>query len=957
VIGRERSRALVRELVAATGAGAGATVLIEGEAGIGKTELARSMAQEAAALGCTVLRGGAHPFERNRPFGPVAEALGLRAGASDPRRAAVGALLHGAPVGPGERSGRPPTDVRYRVIQGVVELLEAACAASPVLLVLEDLHWADRSTLAAFGSLAHELRDAPLLLVGTLRPSPSTPDLDLLIEDRRAAGGHVVRLSPLVPLEVQGLVEDLLGGRPGPVLGSIVDRAGGNPLWLVELVRSLTSEGWLRRDGDVIEAMGHDLPESLRALVLRRLQYLPAGTLELLRTASVLGDAVSVHDLSVVSGRPAPSVVDDLGEAFRARLLDSGGDVISFRHQLVQQAIYEELPKPVRRARHRSAAAALATSGAELTTVASHALLGADAGDAEAVGWLRAAAAEAIAGAPSVAADLLRRAGELLPAAHADADLLVAELADALLSAGEVAEAAAVAEAALARPHRAESAVPLQLVLVSALSLQNRTAELIDRAEQVLSSPSLQLHDRALVLTQASWGRTFSGDPVGGEATATKAFDAAERAGDTAMAVWSLCARSVPVGLQGRHAEAVELGHEVVRRAFEPVSPAARLRHPHFFLAFALAGADRLDEARAVFARAIQESEELGTAWLLPDMLLLSAEVQLLVGAWDDAEAELEAGLELARAHGQRITLAQTHAYRSLMASARGDRDGARAFLADVEDELDSANPAYGAELVGLAAAVVAEDEGDRVRAYDLLLRFWELDRSRRSRQHHRWLAPPLVRLADALGHADVARAVVDDVAAGAELAPEVPSVQGLARRCRGLVARDAEAALAAVELARRSGRLLDHAGACEDGAAVLLEAGRRAEAQQLLADAHAAYTSVGADAWAGRVAAELRRLGVRTGPRGPRPRAATGWDSLSERELAVSALVAEGLTNRQVAQRLHVSPHTVNTHLRHVFQKLGVATRAELAALVVRRAQITRSSDVAGSTERDPRS
>lgn len=543
-------------------------------------------------------------------------------------------------------------------------------------------------------------------------------------------------------------------------------------------------------------------------------------------------------------------------------------------------------------------------------------------------------------GAPSVAVQLLRSAESLLPVGHPDADLVAAELADALLNAGMVAEASGLAEAVLDRPHREDVDLPLRLTRVSALSLQNRPRELIAWAVSVLASPGLGPVHQALVLTQASYGRTFSGDFVGGEAAARQAFELAEGAGDRAMIVWSLCARSVPVKAQGRYAEGVALARRAVERAFTPVDAEARLRHPHFFLAMALADSDRLEEARRTYVRAIEESTELGTAWLLPDMLLLSAETHLLAGQWDDAAAEFETGLHLAHKHGQRISIAQSRAYQTVIALARGDLVGARNRLSDVGAELRSEAPVYGAHMVGWAAALVAEAEDEPEEAFDVLLHFWSHDAEREIRYYHRYLGPSLVRLGLALGRAEVAREVVATVEGGATLAVEVPSAQSAARRCRGLLDQDPAALIEAVELARRGGRVLDHAAACEDAASVLARAGRTAEAKDLLVEAEGIYEAVAASAWAARAAAALRRIGVRRGAKGPRRRAETGWDSLTASERAVSELVAEGLTNREVGRRLHISPHTVNTHLRHVFQKMSVSTRTELAATLARSRQ-----------------
>ena len=219
--------------------------------------------------------------------------------------------------------------------------------------------------------------------------------------------------------------------------------------------------------------------------------------------------------------------------------------------------------------------------------------------------------------------------------------------------------------------------------------------------------------------------------------------------------------------------------------------------------------------------------------------------------------------------------------------------------------------------------------------AYDLLLRCWRFDAARESRFYHRCLAPDLVRLGLKLGHRDLAAEVAGAVAEGAALAPEVPTVQSLALRCQGMVDGEVEPMLHAVSLARQAPLLVEHAGACEDAARLLAHGGRRDEAATLLTEALERYEQAGADAWAGRVRARLRELGIRPGLRGSRQRPAGGWESLTTTEQAVSRLVAEGLTNGAVARRLYISPHTVNTHLRHVFAKLGVSNRVALATAV----------------------
>jgi hypothetical protein len=332
-------------------------------------------------MGVPVRRGAAHAFERNRAFGAVAAALDLRPSSAEPSRARIGRLLVGAPSGPRSQARLPLADVRSRVVEEIVDLVEASCADAPLVMMVEDLHWADESSLAAIRSIVHELSNLPLLLAATFQPAPRTAELDLLLDAWMASGARGVPLRPLAPEDVAALVEAHLGAPAGPLLSSIAARAGGNPLWLVELLRSLSAEGWLRKERGTVEATADELPATLRDLVLRRLRYLPPATPEVLQLAAVLGESVSVHDLAAVPGRVPREVVADLAEAFRARLLGEREEGLVFRHQLVQQAIYEHLPSPLRRAMHRDAAGTLGRAGGDLANVAGHLMQGADRGD------------------------------------------------------------------------------------------------------------------------------------------------------------------------------------------------------------------------------------------------------------------------------------------------------------------------------------------------------------------------------------------------------------------------------------------------------------------------------------------------------------------------------------------------------------------------------------------------
>ena len=928
LVGREAELAVASAAVRELGEGRASVLVIEGEAGIGKTRVVQSVVAGARARDVAVFSGQAHPFERTRPFGVVAAALGLSRRSAEPRRAAIGALLAG-------EGAAAFGDVQYRIVDEVVDLVETWCAERPALLVVEDVHWADSASLLAVLSLVRRLPLAALLVVVTVRPSPLSAEVVRLLDDLAAGGGRSLRLEPLEPDEVAVLADRILGASPGPALTAMLAKAGGNPLWAVAILRSLADGGMLHRVGDTVEPTTFELPASLSDLVVRRLRHLPTATLELLQVTAVLGDAVSLRDVAAVAGRPPAEVVGQLRDAFDAQLLDEADERVVFRHQLVHEAVYQHVPPPARRLLHREAAVALMAAGADQLEVADHLMLGAERGDEQAASWLRDAAREASAQAPLVTVELILRAEALLPDGHRDADLVASEVVQALLRAGNVGEASARAEAVLARQHAAEVDTPLRLALAGALALQNRADELVALVETSLAGSGLRAFEQVPMLAQQSWALTYSDDPRAGEAAAVRALAVAEQAGDAATTVWALTALLVAVGRQGRFGEALAHARRAAALADDPRDTSALPLQPKFFLGLTLHDCDLIDEARAAFREALEG--EFGSGWWLSETLLADAQASFVIGEWEDAVPGLVSGGQVAQEKGNPLLVSQSLAYRTIIATGRGDLAAAGELAAPIADSLQGDRLSYNAGILAFAVAGLKTAQGDRQAAYDLLLRCWRFDAARENRFYHRWLAPDLVRLALALDQRDIAAEVAASVAAGVALAPEVPTVRSLALRCRGLADGEVEPLLEAVALSRRAPLLIEHAGACEDAASLLAEAGRRDEAAALLTETLDRYEQAGADAWARRVRAQLRSLGARPGARGSRQRPAHGWESLTPTEQAVSQLVAEGLTNGAVAKRLYMSPHTVNTHLRHVFAKLGVSNRVALATEVHR--------------------
>jgi DNA-binding CsgD family transcriptional regulator len=933
LVGREAELAVAASAVRELSKGRASVLAIEGEAGIGKTRLVQSIVDDARSRDLAVFCGQAHPFERTRPFGVVAAALDLSRRSPDPRRAAIGARLAGrGPAAPTTAAG----DIQYQVVEEIVDLVETSCAERPVLLVADDVHWADSASLLAISSVARQLPLSALLVVVTARPSPLSAEAVRMLDDLSDAGARTLRLRPLTSDDVAALAGHVLEAPPGPALAALLDKAGGNPLWAMAMLGSLADEGMLRRVGDGVEATTSELPASLGALVVRRLRHLPPETLELLQVTAVLGDAVSLRDVAAVARRSPTEVVGQLSDAFDAQLLDEAEDRVVFRHQLVHDAIYQHVPAPARRLLHREAAIALTAAGADRLDVADHLMLGAERGDEQAVESLRDAAREVSTRAPSVAVDLVRRAEALLPGGHRDADVVSLEMVAALLRAGKVAEASARAEAVLARKHAAEVDTPMRLALLGALALQNRAAEVISVARESLAgSTLLRPSDQVPVLAQQSWALTYSGDAGAGESAAGRALAIAEQEGDAATTVWALTALLVAVGRQGRYGEALGHARRAAALAADSRDTASLPLQPKLFLGLALFDCDLVDEARAAYRDSLDD--EFGSGWWLSDTLVADAQACFVTGEWDDAVPRLIAAGQAAREKDHLLLASQSVAYQAIIATATGDLGAAKELVTGIAGSLEGDQLPYNAGVLAFAVAGLMTAEGDQQGAFELLLRCWRFDAATGNRYYHRCLAPDLVRLALTLGHRDVAVEVAGTVAAGAALAWEVPTVRSVALRCQGLVADEVEPMIEAVALARGVPLLVEHTGACEDAATLLAERGRRDEAAAMLAEALERYERAGADAWAARVRAQLRDLGVRPGQRGSRNRPVSGWESLTATERAVSLLVAEGLTNGEVARRLYISPHTVNTHLRHVFAKLDVSNRVALAGVVHR--------------------
>ena len=409
--GRAAETAILGETLDQVESGRRAVALIDGEPGIGKTRLLDAALEDARRRGMQVAAGRAEELERTRPFGVMADTFGCSRSSPDPRRAALGELLAA-----GADGARDPITVtsdpglRFRVVDALADLAEELALPGPLLIGVDDLQWADPSSLLTLSALARRVEYLPVGLIACFRPTPRPPELDRLAASLASAGGRQLSLGGLTEQAVTELVTDTVTVMPGRGLLAGISGAAGNPLFVTEMLAALAQEGLIETSGGRAEVAQVILPPTLRLTILRRLSFLPDDTLHALRAASILGSSFTITDLSVTMARPALELFQVLAEAITARVLEDDGARLRFRHDLIRDAIYEDLPTTIRCGLHREAGQRLAQAGAPSLQVAEQFARGAGQGDTEAISWLARAAREAAARSPDVAADLMGRA-------------------------------------------------------------------------------------------------------------------------------------------------------------------------------------------------------------------------------------------------------------------------------------------------------------------------------------------------------------------------------------------------------------------------------------------------------------------------------------------------------------------------------------------------------------------
>ncbi|NJC72012.1 AAA family ATPase [Planosporangium thailandense] len=934
LIGRQTQRDSLTGWVGELVAGGGRAVLLEGEPGIGKSALVRAAAAEARAAGCQVFWAACDELSRAFPLLPLLEALGVRESADDPARKAIMRMLR---TGSGTGSAVEPV---VAAAEQLLALVDELCGAAPVLLVVDDLQWADPATVLAWARLARSVRQLPLLLVGALRPVPQRDDLRTL--RRTVDPDGLLHVQGLPEPEAARLVSTLVAGTPGARLMRLARGASGNPLYLTELVNALARGGRLVRDDGRVEVTGGPTPGSLPDAIADRLEFLSTSARAALRAGALLGVDFSVTELAAVSGRSLTDLLPALDEAIAAGVLRDDGAGLAFRHPLIRTALYDGMPAAVRAAWHRDAGRALARHGAPVERVARQLLpalcsAGSQAGAADdwVVRWLVESARPLIGRAPRVAIPLLRWALAGTPAAAGPHDLLACRLAEALCRVGEVTDAAQVASRALAHAPQPDLVVDLHGTLAQCRATEGRSEESLAALERALGDPGLPPPHRARLLVLVARVHRGLGHVDQAGRVAAEALAEATATGDGWAVGWALAVLTMVHGMRGEVVHSLPL----FDRALTVTEGEPALADLRMLLqinqANAFSDLDRYDDAIAAVRHVRRKADSAGNVVRLGQAESLLVELLFNTGRWEEALAEADLVDQSPGAFRDPVVECCRRGIAATITLHHGQ--GAARHLAALQPYADR----LGNRMVyplALARSLEREQAGAPGQALAVLME--ALSRSAEEQAETAPLLPDAVRLAIEVGDLATARAVVVRAATLVD-GSTAPYRQATALHTRGLLEHDPVQLLRAADRYEAAGRPLPRVQALGAGGVALADSGDVVAARAQFTHALAGYEALGAQWDLARIQARFRAYGIRRGPQAKHRRVHHGWDALTPTETKIATLVARGMSNPQIAAQLFLSRRTVQSHVSHILTKLGVRSRMDIAREATRRERL----------------
>ncbi|MEP7177980.1 MAG: AAA family ATPase [Pseudonocardiales bacterium] len=912
-VGRRAELLEVDQALASARSGRGRLLLVSGPAGIGKSRLAEAAAQAAEVCGMPVARGYAIDDPGAPALWPWRRVLRGLAGTVD---------LPGADVADSDAAAR------FGLFTAVTDLLHSEAEDSGLLIVLEDLHWADRESVRLLRHLLAELGASRLAVVVTFRDAVPGPMQATLPDLVRGESVRSIALTGLAAKEVAGWLTQLTGRDDAPLADALHSRTGGNPL----LIRLVAAE--LASSPAPLDVLMAQRPQ-LRRLIAARVTPLPDAVRQAVDAASVLGERVDPDVVSAMTGDPVEQVRGLLDQALAAGVLRAAGDLM-FEHALVRDAVYNELPSRRRAELHRSAAQALEARGAGgAGSIAAH-WQRAEGPDASEQCLVWAQRADDDARAALAFEDAVRFAELAVDSArrHAasDAELarLLVRLAEAQVYDGRV---EASAQTCVAAAQLAERAGRADLLAAAALVIHGVGHPVVHRVVPAICGRALDLLPlddhvtRARLMAQIAVGVAESeGGPRAGELSAA-ALAEAERSADPAAIMEALAARHLAIAVPDTVSERLALGRRAVELGAIARQPMAALWGHLWRLdaALQLGTMTEVDHELSEIDRVARERGSTLARW--HHLRFLAVKAALLGDFAAARQADADA-LALADRVGDISLRGMSMAFRSGLAVLRGDPDE----LPTDWERFVALAPRMS--LVRVTVPIQHAVEG-------------KLDVARAEFEEFRQLPgvfPVGVRWAGTVGQIGRAALLLED----AEVARVVydkfkPTAHYYSGDGSGGVFSYGSNALFVGDLARVAGFLDAALGHYRDAVAMNVRIGARP------------FTALSRLGWAqtlyalqrdlpeaahlvGQAAAEFRHLDMP----GPLATAAAliskleaarrSASPLSAREREVAELVAEALSNKEIAQRLVLSERTVETHVRSILTKLGATSRVEIA-------------------------
>ena len=985
--GRAKELAALSAALHEADGGRGATVILSGESGIGKTRLATALVELAMKRGFTIAVGRAYPVEAGVPYAVFSDALLPVLRTLEPSvlslltRGGNAELMQLFPaLATNERAATTtprgdPTELKARLLWNFTQFLSRFAAKRPLLLVLENLQWADSSSLELLHFVARQIGSERILLIGTYNdadPRAADPQSTLRSMESSLVALGAARSIHLSPLDAGATLELVRRVIPGngtdarELADLVYQRTRGNPFFVEETVKALVEAAATRtREASADDLRSLELPRTIRDAVLARLASLSPEARRLADVAAVIGTRASHDALAFVSQLDENVLLSALDELRRARVLsersEAGAIVYDFSHPLLQETLYTELGLARARALHASVAESLEAFYGDAVSVhvdelAFHYVRADTRRLAEkAVRYLRAA------GMHAMAKHANREAADYLTAAH---DLLERSVTD---GAQEEQLVEIAQELARARQRLGE--------YDSALALWERAAA--DAARR-------GMHSRLSTIRRNMGMASFwSGRHEAALAHYDAAVAAAVAADEPAVEARTLIAKGICLQGLGRRDEAETAVHRALEIA-QKLGDAGLLARAHRALLLLYVWTGPPEEARKHGERAIALAEQSGQRgvawsahWALAMLAGLTAHVQdvsrhlseaqrladelrspLLrvwtaevaieyhagIGDWDTAVSLAERTVSVARALGQRTLVPRVLVWLGLLYFGRGEVERGK-MCVDEAWELSGAGTEQ-AERAGAGEVHTIVPAHLGRAAYHLTMQEYE----EAIRVGERGL-----EIADASGFVVWAiHRLMPVIAESALWKSDMVRARRLASRMRrdsqrlghrlGLAWADASDALVellkgdkhrSVEMLRNVAEQLEAVPYVPDAARVrrqlaraLTETGDRDGATRELRRAHEVFAHLGAIPELDATREQLRQLGARP----PVRNVVSGAAGLTGREVEIVQLVAARRSNKEIGAALDISSRTVSTHLSNIFAKLGVSSRGELA-------------------------